>query len=82
MTMERQVTTKCGKTGMGTAQGQMGVQGKDGLDGRETDWEVRRKHGGGCGGRWCFLAKLEQASSWLGLSTGRSAARHSPPRLD
>ncbi|EGZ73166.1 hypothetical protein NEUTE2DRAFT_61162 [Neurospora tetrasperma FGSC 2509] len=72
--MERQVTTKCGKTGMG-------VQGK-GRAGRETDWEVRRKHGGGGGGRWCFLAKLEQASSWLGLSTGRSAARHSPPRLD
>ncbi|KAL0472348.1 hypothetical protein GE21DRAFT_1308348 [Neurospora crassa] len=63
--MERQVTTKCGKTGMGTAQNQMGG-----------------KHGGGGGGRWCFLAKLERASSWLGLSTGRSAARHSPPRLD
>lgn len=45
----------------------------------------RRRHRGGGGGRgWYFLAKLEQASSWLGLPTGCPAARHrldSPPSL-
>lgn len=51
MTMERQVTTKCGKTGMGTAQNQMGGSGqgragRDRLGGAKESTEVEVEDGG------------------------------------
>lgn len=72
---------QCGKTGMGTAQNQMGVQGKDGLDGRPTGRakearaEVEVEDEGGVSWRnW-----NRQAAGWAcPVGTGCPAARHSP----